>query len=282
MRRALAALVLGSALVLGASAARAQAPDPSAPPASSAERDAVTRVHASGGYPDDVFILDEEHATDSDGLVDDGHGTGPHGRIGLHGDRDGGEPDQGIDLPMPDFLRDLLEALGRILGTAARPIGYVLFGLGIALVVALVVFLIVRMRLPKPEITLPRRKDAGAVGAPALDPLLEGDGTSPEDHAAQGRFREAIHALFLRALREATARADVDRRGRTAREVVALVARAHGELPPLGELLGLTELVWFGGRAATEAQYVEARGLAAAVSDHARRFGAALPLGAPA
>ncbi len=277
--RAALALVV---LAVVASTASAQAPATSEPPASSAERDEALRVHREGGYPDDVFVLEDEHATGSGEGGADGHGGGPHGRIGLHGDRDGGEVDSSLDLPMPDFVRDLLDALARVLGAAARPLGYALFGLGIALVVALVVFLIVRLRLPVPDLALPKRRAGGDAEAPSLDPLLEGDGTSPEEHAAQGRFREAIHALFLRALREATARADVDRRGRTAREVVALVTRAHGELPPLAGLLALTELVWFGGRAATEGQYLEARGLAHAVTERARSFGAAAPLGAPA
>lgn len=282
MARALVAIAVAS-LALAASVATAQAPapDPAPAPALGAEREAAARVHAEGGYPDDVFVLGDEHETGAGEGDGSGHDDSAR-RIGLHGDRDGGTADESLDLPMPQFVRDLFEMLGRILGTAAQPIGYLLFGLGIALVVALVVFLIVRFRLPRPEISLPRRKDAGSVGAPALDPLLEGDGTSPEEHASHGRFREAIHALFVRALREATARADVDRRGRTAREVVALVQRSHGELPPLGELLSLTELVWFGGRAATEEQYLAARELAAAVSARARTFGAAIPVGATA
>jgi hypothetical protein len=268
------------------SGALAQAPA-AAPPASVApagpEGSAVTRVHDEGGYPDDILVFaDEDVDASHGGAGAEGAGQGPHGTIGSRGDRDGGEPDHSIQFPMPDFVRDLLEALGRLLGVAARPVGYVLFAVGIALVIALVVYLLVMLRLPQADLRGRLRRDGGSASEPMLDPLLEGSDASAEEHAAQGRYREAIHALFVRALREATRAGDVDRRGRTAREVVALVERAHREMPPLVALLSLTELVWFGGRTATEAQYLEARSLAGAVETHARGLGPALPVGAPA
>ncbi len=287
MGRSLASLAL-AVLAWAASVASAQAPPPTdaAPAAEAApstpEAQAASRVHDEGGYPSDIVVFDDDadatgHGT-GDGL---GAGDGPTGPLDLRGDRDGGEPSRSIEFPMPQFLQDLLHALAELLGVAARPLGYVLFALGIALVIALVVYLVVMMRIPKVDLTS-RRRDGGTSAGPALDPLLEGSDASAEEHAAAGRYREAIHALFVRALREATRAGDVDRRGRTAREVVALVERAHGPMPPLDALLSLTELVWFGGRAAIEAQYLEARELAAAVETRARAHGPALPIGAPA
>lgn len=288
-----AAALSAIALLAAASVAIAQPPASDAPPdpdadahvdeapPSTPEAQAAARVHDEGGYPNDIAVLDDDAEGRGDG-ADRGSGQGPHGSVDLRGDRDGGEPSRTLDFPMPQFVQDILEALGRLLGIAARPLGYVLFALGIACVIALVVYLIVMMQLPRADLKGGLRRDGGSAGTPALDPLLEGSDASPEEHAAAGRWREAIHGLFLRALRDATRAGDVDRRGRTAREVVALVERAHGTHPELGSLLSLTELVWFGGRPATEAQYQDARGLADAVASRARTQGPALPTGVPA
>lgn len=276
------ALVVLSAMVSAASAQAPAAVDDPAP--SGPEARAAQRVHDEGGYPSEILVLadESEDASQGGGSGAVGAGHGPTGPIGVHGERDGGDPDRSIEFPMPDFVRDLLQALANLLGVAARPIGYVLFALGIAVVIALVVYLVVMMRLPKADLRAERRRDGGTASEPMLDPLLEGTNLSAEAYAAEGRYREAIHALFLRSLREATRAGDVDRRGRTAREVVGLVERAHGALPPLLSLLSLTELVWFGGREATEAQYLEARQLAADVETRVRGMGPALPVGAPA
>lgn len=289
-RHVAAALVVIASLCFGtAGAAGAQTPPATdaasdAPPAvPSAEAEAAARVHEAGGYPNDIVVLDDEDGGEESARGSgEGAGDGPTGRIGTHGERDGGDPQRSLDFPMPQFVQDFLQALANLFGIAARPIGYVLFALGIAIVIALVVYLIVMMRLPKVDLRATLRRDGGTAPEPVLDPLLEGSNATAEEHAAAGRFREAIHALFLRALREATKAGDVDRRGRTAREVVGLVERAHGAIAPLDALLSLTELVWFGGRAATEAQYLEARELALAVEAHARAMGPALPIGAPA
>ena len=273
--RALAAVAL--AFLIGtASAASAQTPAASA-------GDARAIAARAEGYPDDISVMDEGEPGGSGarGLGADGAGHGPRGRIGLHGDRDGGEAAHRFDIPMPDFVRDLLAAFSQLLGAAAVPVGYVLFAIGIALVIALLVYLVVMMRIPKADIEA-RRRDRSATNEPVLDPLLEGSDASAEEHAAKGRYREAIHALFLRALRDATRAGDVDRRGRTAREVVGLVERVHGSSPQLAELLSLTELVWFGGRGATEEEYLAARVLASAVEASARSEQTALAIGAPA
>jgi hypothetical protein len=255
-----------------------------APAAAPSEGDTtVARVHAEGGYPSDIVVLDDDDGGDAEERAarGEGAGGGPHGRVGDDAERDGGDPNRSTEIHIP-FVQELLDALANVLGVAARPIGYLLFALGIALVIALIVYLVVMMRLPKADLATTRRRDGGSSSEPILDPLLAGGHESPEDLAAAGRYREAIHALFLRALREATKAGDVDRRGRTAREVVRLVQAMHGAIEPLDAILGLTELVWFGGREATEAQYHEARDLTAQVEARARTMGAttaAAPMG---
>jgi hypothetical protein len=257
-----------------ASVAGAQAPSTGvATPAT----EAAAHVHEAGGYPDEISVIDDESDQSARGAGSEGAGGGPTGRIGVHGDRDGGAPADGLDFPVPDFVQDILHALGALLGVAARPLGYVLFAFGVAVVIALVVYLLVMMRLPRADLRGTVRRRGNDAPDAMLDPLLTGSDASAEDHTANGRYREAIHALFLRALREATRAGDVDRRGRTAREVVRLVEGVHGALPPLAALLSLTELVWFGGRPAIEAQYLEARELADAVA-----VGARIPRSSPA
>lgn len=279
-RRLLASL----ALALFCATPGAASAQPSATSTPSADESAETRaaadVHFEGGYPDDIIVLDDDSDA-SHRSGDEGAGDGPHGRIGVHGSRDGGDPQHSLDLPVPDAIRAIFDALGRLLGAAAGPIGYLLLAIGIAIVIALLVYLVVMLRIPKPDLRATSRRDAGTAGAAVLDPLLEDSKISAEELAAAGRFREAVHALFLRALRAATRSADVDRRGRTAREVVALVVRAHGDLPPLRTLLALTEVAWFGGREVTEGQYLEARALASEVETRAPTLGPA-PIGAPA
>jgi len=131
--RLVASLVLAVALG-AASTASAQAPSAS---------DTAVRVHHAGGYPDDISVLERDR---SDGSDTEGIGGRPEGPIGLHGDRDGGDAGQRFDVPLPDFVRDLLTALAQIFGAAAMPIGYAMFAIGIGLAIALVVYLVVMMR----------------------------------------------------------------------------------------------------------------------------------------
>jgi hypothetical protein len=251
--------VVGLAFVcaaLAAPVARAQNEDPSA---------VAARVHREGGYPEDIVLFDDGDDSPSAGGAgeDDGAGDGPHGLV-HPGERDGGEPNQGLDIPMPPFLRDLLRALSSLVGAAAMPIAYLAFALGIAVVIGFVVYMFAYLRLRPPELAS-RKRERQAVDAPLLDPLLEEALLSHEEYAANGRYREAIHAVFLGSLSRALRTTDVDRRGRTAREVVGLTARASGH-EGLADLLSLTELVWFGGRPATVDQYELAKALASRVT----------------
>lgn len=256
--RSFVPLVLAVAL-LGAvvPAARAQDDPPSV----------AARVHTEGGYPDDITVIDDEtDDTTLDGSdPSGGAGHGPQGSIHPSGERDGGDADRTLDIPLPDFIRDLLNALGRMIGAAASTIAYVLFALGLALLVVFVVYLVTLFRFPKRDLALVRRELRPDGSAMNVDPLLEEALESPEEYARQGRFREAVHAVFVRALSEVARAGDVDRRGRTAREVVSAIAKIQEGPPELADLLGLAELVWFGGRPATETQYVLAVDLAARI-----------------
>jgi hypothetical protein len=224
----------------------------------------AARVHSEGGYPEDISVLDDE--TDETTLANGGDGTGagngPQGSVHPDGERDGGEASGGLDIPLPQFVRDLLDALGRMIGAAAPTLTYVFFALGLALLVVFVVYLVTLLRFPKRDLSTLRRAIRPDASAMDVDPLLEEAHATPEEYARQGRFREAIHAVFVRALKEMARSGDVDRRGRTAREVVTAIARIQAAPPELADLLALTELVWFGGRAATESQYVHATSLA--------------------
>jgi hypothetical protein len=240
-------------------------------PCASAQTDdpstVAARVHAEGGYPEDITVIDDE--TDDTTLDGDdpngGAGRGPHGSIHPRGDRDGGDASRGLDIPLPQFVRDLLHALAEMIGAAAGTLTYVLFAVGIALILVFVVYLVTLFRFPKRDLATVRRDRRYDAGQAALDPLLEEALQSPEEYARQGRFREAIHAVFVRSLSETARAGDVDRRGRTAREVVTAIAKIQSTPPELADLLALAELVWFGGRPATETQYVHAVDLAARI-----------------
>ncbi len=232
-----------------------------------AQDDATTvaaRVHAEGGYPDDIAVLEEE-TSDTTLAGEDGEGDGPHGSVTPGGDRDGGDADRTLDIPMPQFVRDMLAALAHMIGAAASTLTYLLFALGLAILVVFVVYLVTLFRFPKRDLTQTRRAHRPDGGAMELDPLLEESLASPEEYARQGQFREAIHAVFVRSLGEVARAGDVDRRGRTAREVVTAIAKIQVHPPELADLLGLAELVWFGGRTATETQYGHACELAARI-----------------
>lgn len=249
-------------LLFAASLAIALAPDRARAQDASPEAIAA-RVHVEGGYPDDIAVLEDETGSRAlDGNGNNGEGDGPQGSVHPDGDRDGGDASRTLDLPLPEFIRDFLRALARMIGAAATPLTYLLFALGLALIIVFVVYLVTLFRFPRRDLESVRREHRPDGMGMSLDPLLEESLSSPEEYARQGRFREAIHAVFVRALSEVARAGDVDRRGRTAREVVTAIARIQHAPPELGDLLSLAELVWFGGRPATETQYGHAVDLA--------------------
>jgi hypothetical protein len=84
--------------------------------------------------------------------------------------------------------------------------------------------------------------------------------------AAASQWREAIHFVYWAAISRLESRrlwpAD---RARTPREYLALVAANDPRKPQLATLTGSFERVWYGGRAAAESDYREAKALADAL-----------------
>lgn len=259
-RASLAALVaLAVVFALAPHAAHAQ----DEPPSETAER-----VHREGHYPSDVTVLLPE-PTDGSGDATDGRGRGPRGDTSIDPDREVSEPT--ADAPELPFVRDLLRWLGGVLEAVAGPLGWVFLALAGALLVMLIVFFVVSMRFRAPRIDASARAAGDDEHAP-VDPLLLGSRGRPEDLAAAGRFREAIHALFLVSL-DRVGGTEGRQRARTARELVRAASEGDARRRAAAELqalLDLTELVWFGGRDATEAQYRSARELHDVIATSAR------------
>lgn len=269
MRHALLVSLAVAALAVALVApARAQdaAPQESAPreaaPREAAPREAAERVHEVGRYPSDVVPLIPERdlatgGSDGDGM--EGAGRGPRGETVL-GDRASGDQGTGDPGPLGGVVRQILEWLSGIASFFGGPLAYVILAIGLALLAMLVAYLVSRARLGSATAEIDARSTSGEG---AIDPMLVGPSLSAEELAAQRRWGEAIHALFLEALGRVGGH-EGRLRGRTARELVARARR-----PELDDLLDLTELVWFGGRPATEDQYRRARELATSVPAHA-------------
>jgi hypothetical protein len=79
------------------------------------------------------------------------------------------------------------------------------------------------------------------------------------DAAARGDFRTAIHAAYWTAIvrMEETKSLPQDR-ARTPRESLRLIGRDHQDYPPLAQLTRRFELVWYGYRDATAADWHDA------------------------
>jgi len=214
-------------------------------------RATAERIHREGRYADDLVL-------EADGPAEDGAGRGPRGELRLDPDRQLTPSQAPVELP--DWLRDLFRSLEALFGAAAQSLGWVFLGLGLTVLAALLAYLVARIRLPIPPATA---SPASAGPGGSLDPLLLTPSRSAEELAAEGRWGEAIHALFVRSLDRLGG--EERHRASTARE---LVRRVPGDRPgkaPLEELLGMTELVWFGGREATEEEYRNAVTLSATV-----------------
>lgn len=245
----LAATAVVLSTVLGVDAAKAQEPTPS---------ETAAQVHADGRYPSDVTVLVPE-PSDAEGALAGmgGRGRGPRGETSIDGERVADPVAPNVQLP--PWLRDFFDWLGKVLGSASGPLGWLFLALFGALLIALVVFFIATLRFGKMRLEGSATSDQEPSDGP-VDPLLYASGTPAEQLAAQGRFREAIHALFLESL-ERIGGLEGRQRARTARELVLAVDARHPGRAELVALLDLTELVWFGGRDATEAQYLDASAL---------------------
>lgn len=256
-----ASRTLALGLVLAASAASTVAP-PALARAQDEARETAARVHREGRYADDVVVLvpESDDASAAGGSGGEGAGRGPRGETSIDGDRVVEEsPGPAPELP---WLRDLIEWLGRAIQALSGPLGWLFLALAGALLVMVIAFFVASLRFGAGRIDARARDGDG--DEDAVDPLLVGSGASADSLAAAGRYREAIHALFLDALARVGGE-EGRQRGRTARELVRAVRDARAGRAELVSLLDLTEIVWFGGRDATEAQYLEARALWSAI-----------------
>jgi Domain of unknown function (DUF4129) len=211
--------------------------------------DVAVRIHAEGRYPDDISPFDDrDHEQDSDATpvsrtVRTDHGTPP-------------PPEEApAESTWLDWLARALARLFGSLSGGATFIGWALLVLAVLAIVALIAVALrafVWKRAHSTQIGIQPETSGTAV-----DPLLVGSGVPHERLAADGLFREAIHAVFLIAL-EHVAGSLSAKRSRTARELVEGAPCSEGPRDILSTLLALTELVWFGGRDASREQYESA------------------------
>ena len=90
------------------------------------------------------------------------------------------------------------------------------------------------------------------------------DGAGLEDYeslAARGEYAEALHALLLRSIALILDRGVALSSALTSREILRQVPLDDAERDALSTLVGATEVTHFGGRGATEADYLRCRDL---------------------
>ena len=135
--------------------------------------------------------------------------------------------------------------------------GSVLLWIGVAILVAVFVFVLASLRPRGGALAEApaRARDGDAPAAPPGLTVVDGD---PRDLAARGRYEDAIAALLLAALREVGWRPEGLMRTRTAREILASVGRRDARHPPLAALVAIQERVAFAGAPADEARWREA------------------------
>ena len=216
---------------------------------------AAREVHRRGHYPEDLMVLPPS-----------GAGRGRMRGVPIFGERVD-EPRAEVEPPDLGWLERLLRWLGRFferLGVSSV-LGYAALAVGFVTLVAFFGYLLSRLRFRLPHVT--EGTGVPEVATRPLDPLLTMPELSPEELAAAGRFREAVHALFVRSLLAIGYTPEGRARSRTAREIVSAVDAGDRRKPPLADLLSLTELVWFGGREATRDTYERAMGLSSAVAE---------------
>lgn len=100
--------------------------------------------------------------------------------------------------------------------------------------------------------------DAAAGGTPGRD------GAQLEDYeilAGRGEFAEAVHALLLRSIALIRDRGIALSSALTSREILRQAPLQDRERDALSTLVGVTEVTHFGGRGATEADFLRCRDL---------------------
>lgn len=222
--------------------------------------DVVREVHTRGNYPSDLEVMPRELVPGEEAGGAPGDEVSSHAppmpRTPVRLYRSGGS-NTPPPTPDEDFQIGGLGAFGEIFGwvlvivCALLLLGALLYGLS--------------------HLRFASSPDAAATPEPngpadvTLDPLLAMPELSAEELARLGRYREAIHALFVASLLATGFRPEGRSRGATAREIVHAVALGDARRPPLASLLTETELVWFGGREATADAFERARSMHADV-----------------
>lgn len=157
-----------------------------------------------------------------------------------------------VETPTPGWLLRFLEFLATL-----GPVVQVLFWLGIAVIVALPLWVIYRRVRERDG------RDADAVVPPTWQPeaaparalLDEADGL-----AAQGRFADAVHLLLHRSLEEIGAQLpDFLRPSLTSRDIAASGALPRRPREAFAEIARAVELSLFGGGAVEEPQWSACR-----------------------
>ncbi len=246
------AVVVCVALLATSSVGAAQDLDPG---------EVARQVHERGGYADDI-VLEQSSGGDGSFSGTSGSGAGGGGGRGRPTvDARGGTTPPDGSPELAEWIRDLLRLIAQILARVGGPLGYLILALAIAAALALVAFVIARFSLPLQRAPVARAAAAAGLDE-AVDPLLAGAIGDPDELARQGKFREAIRAAFLAALRRASP--DIPK-SRTAREAVRDVPPSARGRGALDDLLGMAERVWFGGLTATADDYTRARALLDAV-----------------
>ena len=95
----------------------------------------------------------------------------------------------------------------------------------------------------------------GASGQGAV--ILE----DPESLAARGEYAEAVHVLLLRSIMLIRDRGVALSTALTSREILRQAPLQQQEMDAFKTLVGVTELTHFGGRGATEAEFLQCRDL---------------------
>jgi hypothetical protein len=156
-----------------------------------------------------------------------------------------------------EWLRDLLEPLGRALGVSWPTIQYVLIGLGVLLALVVLWYLLAplieRWRLrkkPAPEEEWTPDRNAAAELLADADRL-----------AREGRFEEAVHLLLKRSVADiADARPDWLLPASTAREIALFPKLPERARAAFGVIAERVERSLFALRSLDEADWSAARG----------------------
>jgi len=162
-----------------------------------------------------------------------------------------------------NWLNRLFESAAKFIPRAAWVGSVLVWGFVLAVCVALVWGLIQFERRWRVRLT-PEWAGPGVGAASARDWQLWLDDARAA--AAAGQWREAVHFVYWASIsRLESKRLWPADRARTPREYLALVAPADPRRPGLTSLTRSFERIWYGGRAAGEADYRKAEQLAEAL-----------------